>query len=172
MIVLQHIATGQIAAVASLDGHGDGWAIVANPAPADYASGFYAVHDGALVPDLPAARLVQRALINAGRDAAQDGGCDVAGIGRFDTGERARQFLSGAVLAAQLALAAGEPFAVDWTLADNSVVTLDAAALVAAGQAVAAHINAMHQRGRVLKERIESAASLADIAAIVWSEAD
>lgn len=172
MIALQHNVTGEVQIVADAGAYGPEWQLLADPAPADIATAPYLVQGGALVPDLATARARQRAIINAARDAAQDGGCDVPGVGRFDTGERARQFLNGAVAAAQIAMAQGQPFAVSWTLATNDVVQMDGAAIIASGLAVAAHVDAMHQRARVLKARIEAATTLAEIEAIAWTVAD
>lgn len=163
-------ATGVPQLVMSADGH-EGWQVIADPAPADYHPDLYAVVDGALVPDLARARVAQRAIINAARDAAQDAGADTPS-GRMNSDQRARQFINGAVSSAQIALAAGQPFLIDWTLANNSDVTLDAEAMITAGLAVAAHVNAMHQRARVLKARIDAAETLADICAVQWTLED
>lgn len=170
MILIQHPETGALENVASTNGY-DGWAVIADPVPADFASGLYLVQAGALVPDLATARARQRAIINAARNAAQDGGAETPS-GRFDSASRSREFLNGAVVAAQIALAQGQAFSISWTLANNSVVQLDAAQLIAAGLAVAAHVDAMHSRARVLKSRIDAAATLAAIAAITWTVAD
>lgn len=122
-------------------------------------------------PDLPAARVRQRALINAARDAAQDGGADTPS-GRFDSAPRSREFLNGAALAATLAGMNSQPFTINWTLANNSVVTLDGPQIIAAGLAVAAWVDSVHQRAVVLKARIDAAETAAAISAIVWSLAD
>ena len=172
MIAVRHIASGEIQIVASADGYSDGWAVVADPAPADILTAPYLVQGGALVPDLAAARAARRAIINAARDAAQDGGAVVAGVGTFDSDARSRQFLNGAVMTATLAQANAQPFTIDWTLADNSVVTLDAGGLIAVGVAVALHIDAIQRRARVLKTRIDAAGTLAAIAAVAWTLAD
>ncbi len=124
-----------------------------------------------LIPDLDAARARQRALINAARDAAQDGGA-MTPSGAFDSNERSRQFLNGAVMTATLAQLNSQPFSIDWTLADNSVVTLSGAALIEAGVAVALHVDAIQRRARVLKERIDAAETLAEIVAIGWTLED
>ena len=126
---------------------------------------------GVYLPDLPAARVRQRALINAARDAAQDGGCDTPS-GRFDSAPRSREFLNGAALAATLAGMNSQPFTINWTLANNSVVTLDGPQIIAAGLAVAAWVDSVHQRAVVLKSRIDAAETTAAISAIVWSLAD
>jgi hypothetical protein len=128
--------------------------------------------DDVLIPDLAAGRARQRAIINLARDAAQDGGAVVDGVGTFDTSERSRQFLNGAVAVAQIALASAEPFQIEWTLADNATVELDAAGVIAAGLAIAGHVGTIHQRARVLKSRIDAAETLAEIAAVTWTLQD
>ena len=148
-----------------------GWTVVADPAPADFDTAPYLVVEGQLVADLATARARQRAVINAARDVAQDGGA-MTPAGLFDSDERSRQFLNGAVMTATLAQAAGQPFSIDWTRADNSVVTLNAAQLIEAGVAVALHIDAIQRRARVLKGRIDAAETLAAIAAVGWSLLD
>lgn len=170
MMVMVIDPAGNPQIVANLDGCA-GWTVAADPLPADYFDRPYRIENGVLVPDLAAARARQRAMINAGRDAAQDGGAETPS-GRFDSASRSREFLNGAVVAAQIALAQGQPFSINWTLANNNVVTLDAPGIIAAGLAVAAHVDAMHSRARVLKSRIDAATTLAGIAAITWTVAD
>lgn len=171
MIVIQHGTTDEVQIVATLDGISEEWAIVADPAPADFFTAPYLVEAGALVPDLATARAAQRAVINAARDAAQDGGADTPS-GRFDTAGRSREFLNGAVTTAVLAQLNSQGFSINWTLADNSVVTLTGAELIAAGVAVALHVDAIHQRAVVLKDRIDAAETLAAITAIGWTLED
>lgn len=171
MIAIHNAETGEIQYVASLAGIGAQWAVVADPAPADLALVPYSVVAGVLVPDLAVVRARQRAIINAGRDAAQDGGADTPS-GRFDSAPRSREFLNGAVTNALIAQAGAQPFSIDWTLATNNVVTLTGAQIITAGIAVAQHVDAMHQRARVLKARIDAAETLAAIAAVVWSLVD
>jgi hypothetical protein len=169
MIVYQHSETGEL--MRHHRSPGADWQVVADPAPDDFGAAPYVVEAGQLVPDLAAARAKQRTIINAARDAAQDGGA-MTPFGPMDSNERSRQLLNGAVSAAQIALANAEPFTVTWTLADDSAVTLTAADTITAGLAVAAHVASIHERARVLKARIAAATSFAAIAAITWSIED
>jgi hypothetical protein len=169
MIAIWHEADGTLEFALSADGRGG--VVVADPAPADWATAPYTVVDGVLVPALDVARARQRALINQARDAAQDGGAETPS-GRFDSAPRSREFLNGAAQLALMAQLADAPFSIQWTLADNSTVTLDAAEMIAAAAAVAAHVDAMHQRGRVLKARIDAAETMAEIEAVVWTLED
>lgn len=170
-VVLHNAATGELVVTAHAADWGEGWTVVADPAPADIETAPYLLAGGVLVPDLAAARATQRAIINAARDAAQHGGA-VTSFGTFDTSQRSLLFLNGAVSAAQAALAASASYYVDWTRADDTVATLDAMDTITAGLEVAAHIDTIHQRARVLKQRIDDATTLAAIAAVVWTLED
>lgn len=109
------------------------------------------------------ARLWEQA--KALRDAAEFGGCQTP-FGRADTSRDSVARINGAVAAAQLALAAARPFDLDWTMADNSVVALDAQAVIALGLAAMAHTVGCHERGRELRLAIAAAPDLAALAAI------
>jgi hypothetical protein len=168
-VIIWHEASGELEAAPSAEGRGG--VVVADPAPDDWGLVPYRYEGGALVQVLASVRARQRSVINAGRDAAQDGGADTP-FGRMDSNSRSREFLNGAAQLALMAKLAGNPFSVDWTLADNSTVTLDADQMIAAAAAVAAHVDAMQQRGRALKSRIDDAGTLAEIEAVVWTLAD
>lgn len=67
--------------------------------------------------------------------------------------------VSGAALNALMAQLAGVPFAVDWTLADNTVRTLTGAQMQACGLALAQHIEAAFSTARALRAAIAAAES-------------
>jgi hypothetical protein len=123
------------------------------------------------VPTLAAAQADQRQIINAGRDAAISGGA-VTPFGTFDTGLDSRGKINGAVTMALLQATAGAAYEVSWTLADDSAVTLTGAQMMQAGGAVALHVDAMHQRSRVLKGRIDAATTVAEVLAVIWTLED
>ncbi|PPE71483.1 DUF4376 domain-containing protein [Caldimonas thermodepolymerans] len=115
---------------------------------------------------LSAVKREAKARITAARDAAEDGSrfeCDGA-VYQSDLPR-----ISGASLGALTALLNGQPFAVDWTLADNTVKTLDAPGMLRVGFAQFAHINALHQKARQLKAQIDAATTIAEVEAIQWS---
>jgi hypothetical protein len=121
--------------------------------------------------DLEQQRADAWARIKAARSAAEYGGfdCQIGGVTmRFDSDSENQRRLQGAVAMAQLAASAGQPFAVTWTLEDNSVVTLSAADLIAAGVALGNHVTACFDRGRTLREQIAAATTKAELDAIVW----
>lgn len=112
--------------------------------------------EGAATTNLPALQSAVWEQVKARRDAAIDGGATTPS-GVVDSDALSRSNISGAVLAAVIAQAAGAPFSMDWTLKDNSVVTLDAADMIAVGLAVMSHVNSAHAVARVLRATIEAA---------------
>jgi hypothetical protein len=155
VIALQNTETGAVQFVAALDG-------------VDLA--VWEEVDAATA-GIEQARTLQRGIINRARDAAIDGGAETP-AGAVDTTLASRLLISGAVQAAMIAGAAEQAFAIEWTLADNSVAELDGPGMIGLGLAVAAHVDAIHQRARVLKARIEAAETVAEVEAVVWSLED
>ena len=122
----------------------------------------------AAVDDIETARARKWADIKAERDRLECGGFDMPGIGRFDSDADSRARIVGAVTAAKIAQDAGQPYSITWTLADNSTADLDAAGIIAVGFALLAHIDAIHQRSRTLRQQIDSAQALQALAAVRW----
>lgn len=85
----------------------------------------------------------------------------------FDGDIDAQRRINLAVLGAQVALAAGQPWSVDWTLADNSFVTLSASDMVGVAEAMGASINAAHEWARGLRIQIDAASTIDELEA-VW----
>lgn len=100
------------------------------------------------------------------RDQHIDGGCDVPAIGRFDTDMLSRSNITGAVTGALMAKLAAAPFTVQWKLADNSLVELDADQMIIAGQAVLSHVSTCHARSQALGLLIAAADAKSDLEAI------
>ena len=90
------------------------------------------------------------------RDTKIDSGC-MTPLGRVDSDEKSRLNINGAVQTALIAQAAGQPFSIDWTMADNSVVSHDGPATVAMGLAVAGFVAACHEAARGIRVAIEDA---------------
>ena len=97
------------------------------------------------------------------RDQVRFGGCDVPGLGRIDTTVESLLFISGAV---QEAAIQADGFSKDWTMADNSTLTFDAADMKAVGLAAAAHVNACQEASRATRSAIFAATSVEDLNAI------
>ena len=88
----------------------------------------------------------------------------------FDADIQSRTRVQGAVMMAQLAVAQGQGagFSVDWTLSDNTIRTLGAADMIAAGLALGNHVGAAYATARSLRAGLAAASTLAEVAAIVW----
>lgn len=90
----------------------------------------------------------------------------------FDADAAAQLRIMGAVQLAAQAAAAGQPFAMDWTLADNTIRTLSAADLRALGEALGQQVAAAHEIARILREEIEAAETVEAVQAVDWPIAD
>ena len=112
---------------------------------------------------LEEARALKWSEIKSEREQAEEGGFTVFGFD-IDSDRTSQQRIQGAV---QMALL--DPnLVLDWTLADNSVTSLDASSIIAIGQALAAHVNAIHVQGRLLRAQIEAATSQTELDQIIW----
>jgi len=72
----------------------------------------------------------------------------------FDSDERSVLRITQAALTA---MAAGPTFTIDWTAADNSIVTLDQAAMIGMPAALAVYANQLHQSAKNHKAAIDAA---------------
>ena len=72
----------------------------------------------------------------------------------FDSDERSVARITSAALTA---MAVGPTFTIDWTAADNSVVTLDQAAMLGMPAALAMNANALHSAAKAHKTAIDAA---------------
>lgn len=115
--------------------------------------------------DLSAGRARLWGAVKAGRDACAAGGCETP-LGRVDSDERSRILIAGAVQMARIALAAGEPYSVDWVMADNQPKAHDAAAMIALGMAVGQHIADCWERAQTLRAAIDAADTVEALASI------
>jgi hypothetical protein len=89
--------------------------------------------------------------VRRARDRAEFGGFTWDGS-RFDSDALSQQRITAAVTLAMM----NSAFSIDWTLADNTVRTLTAADMIAVGVALGQHVNACHERARVLRGGIEN----------------
>lgn len=106
--------------------------------------------------------------IKAERDQLETAGFPYLGKW-IDSDARSVQRITGAVQAAQAALAAGTPFEIGWTSADNSVLQLDAEQMMGMTVALAAHANDLHVIARGLRALIYAEdATEASVAAVAW----
>ena len=122
----------------------------------------------AAVDDIETARACKWADIKAERDRLECGGFDMPGIGRFDSDADSRARIVGAVTAAKIAQDASQPFNVEWTLADNTTVMLDADQVISVGFAMLTHSTSTHEKGRNLRSAIVAAEDAESLDAITW----
>lgn len=114
--------------------------------------------------DLNSAKEAAWLLIKANRNGREFGPFSWSGH-VFDGDIDAQRRINLAVLGAQVALGSGQPWTVDWTLADNSFVTLSAADMVGVAEAMGASINAAHDWARGLRIQIDAASTIEELEA-------
>lgn len=83
----------------------------------------------------------------------------------FDSDAASQQRIIGA---SQLASLNPSVFEIDWTLADNTVRTLNAAEMNSVGIALGQHVNAQYVHARDLRQQIADATTKEDVQAVVW----
>ena len=86
----------------------------------------------------------------------------------FDSDLTSQSRIQGAVQLAVLAAGAGQPFSIEWTLADNSVRTLNGTDMINVGFALAAHVESVFTIGRALREDILAATTVPEVGAVQW----
>jgi hypothetical protein len=114
---------------------------------------------------MTALRALKWEAAKARRDAAQVVGCATP-AGVVQTDGESRVLINGAVTMALVAQATATPYAITFTLKDNSSVDLDAAAMIALGVAVGTYIGACHDHSLALRAAIDAAPDAAALAAI------
>lgn len=137
----------------------------ARPSPEhtwDYAS--QAWIDARSLDEVKAQRWAQ---IKAQRDAIEFGGFTWDGDD-FDSDVASQARIMGAVQMATLAAMVDQPFSIDWTLATNSVRTLDGGDMAAVGLTLGAHVAQQHETGRSLRAAIEACTTAGEVEAISW----
>lgn len=114
--------------------------------------------------DLSVAKQLGKERINAAREHAKTLGFPAYGK-FFDSDAVSRENILIAVSAASVV---GAAWAIDWTTADNSVITLDYAQMMSLPVLMAQHGDALHIKARALKEQIDAATTQAEIDAANW----
>lgn len=134
----------------------------------DYAA-HRAQHEGAqdawtLAASLPALRAAALQRLADHRWLREMAGIRIDGV-LYDTDREARGSLTAAVLLAQMAMQAGQPYQVQWK-APEGFVTLDGPALVQVGIAVAGYVAACFAREADLRETILAMTDPAEVQAL------
>ena len=83
----------------------------------------------------------------------------------FDSDAISQNRITGAVTLAQLS----PSFTIDWTLADNTVRTLNQVEMFQVGAALGTHVQTQFAKGQLLRVQIEAATTKEAIEAITWS---
>lgn len=107
----------------------------------------------------------KRATVKAVRDTLEFGPFTYNGM-IFDGDADAQRRLSGVVSAAKSAIAAGQTFTKEFTLADNSVVELTAEDFIGIEMAKIWQVDVAFQEYRLKKDAIEAATTVAELDAI------
>lgn len=117
--------------------------------------------------ELPLAEVKSRAweAVKALRQSYHYGSASTP-FGDVQCDPEAKANVTGLALMATIAKNSGATYSEPFTLADNSVVVLDADQMIAMSLAVGEHVSAVFSRARDLRDQIEAAASAADVAAI------
>lgn len=88
--------------------------------------------------------------------------------GTFDSDSRGRSNITDAVLMAQALTATGSPVSIDFTLADNTVVTLNAEQMIEVGLYLGAKVQGAYAVSRTLRAAIDAATTSAEVQAVSW----
>ena len=107
------------------------------------------------------------AKIKADRNAAITGGFTYLNK-PIDSDRDSVMAITGAAVAALAAKAAGLPYSVTWTCADDSTLTLDADGVLGMSITLAQFADAQHTKGRPLKDAIKNATAVDAVEAVAW----
>jgi len=119
--------------------------------------------------DLAAVKTIAKGKINEWREEQKVLPFTVDGLGEFSADVDSKTNIDGASSAADIADRKGLPFSIDWSLHDNSVITLDATSMMSVGQTLLAHINAAHIAARVKQSDLEAAVDMSEVQAVLDS---
>ena len=102
--------------------------------------------------------------IKLARDTLEFGGFVFDG-NTFDSNQLAQQRIQNAMLLAMQ----DSSITMDWTLANNNTVNLNAITLINVGKALSYHVSNAHKKAQEYRAAINAASSKAEIDAITWS---
>lgn len=113
-------------------------------------------------------RDVQWERIKAAREAEIDSPL-VTPYGTFDSGPEDRSNITDAILLVQTLAGLGQPASIDFTLADNTTVTIGLQEIVTVGLLLGAKVQQAYGKSRVLRQQISDATTKEQIEAIQWT---
>lgn len=117
--------------------------------------------------DLAASKIRRMAMIKRDRDLAEFGLLVWDGS-TFNADPQSQARIQGAALLAAQAVQRGEQLRREWTLADNSVRSLDAEELLALGRALGEQVDSAHATARALRAAIDTAQTVGEVDAVAW----
>lgn len=100
--------------------------------------------------------------VNLNRDELESSGFMYLGY-VFDSNAISVQRISNKALSALTAKMTNTPFSVDWTVKDNSIITLDADQMIACQEALTQRATKLHQHATSLKTMINAAISIDEV---------
>ena len=92
----------------------------------------------------------------------------VTNYGVFDADEKAANNITKAVVLAQTLASVGQPVAIGYTLANNTVVTLGLSEMVTVGLTLAGREQSVRNKATGLRALIESASTESALAGVTW----
>lgn len=95
----------------------------------------------------------------------------VTPFGVFDSGVDARSSITDAVLMLQTLASMGQPISIEFTLANNTSVTLTTAQMVNVGLLLGKKVQDAFAQGRARRVQIDAAQSVAALEAVAWPAA-
>lgn len=108
-------------------------------------------------PNLDQLKAGKRAKVNELRDDKQNGPAPTP-FGLVDNDDSSKIKITGAVTMAMLAMQQNATFSVDWTMHDNSIVTLDQVKMLQLGEAAGSYVSEIHAHATALKAQIDAIA--------------
>lgn len=118
-----------------------------------------------VTPDLEAMKASKRKAVNALKIEHQDSVAPTP-FGLVNSDMDSRGKINGLVTMALVAKSMAAPFEQGFTLADDSTVMLDGDMTIGLGVAVGTYISDVHARARVLKDAVDAATTVEELAAI------
>jgi hypothetical protein len=145
----------------------DGQTIAAEPPASRLFRDAWIINEDLIEVDVEKAKPIAVQQINTWRDAQKELPFTVDGIGTFSADGDSKANIDGAAQAALMAKLGGQPFTINWSLHDDSEITLDADKMQAVGLGLMAHVNAAHTVARGYKNQVRLATDLSQIEAIL-----
>jgi hypothetical protein len=136
----------------------------------DYMTGPNGPFSGAALiaemEELDKLKATTKVSINTLRDKTIAMGCDTPS-GRVDTDEVSLRNIMATYQSAVLAKLTTSPFSVEWRIADNSSVVLDADQMIAVGNAVLSRTQACYENSWSLKAEVEAATTVEEVTLVL-----